>query len=215
MTPRPNGPQRQPRYQVPSRKCAWIDRAALRPAAIARMTVAAPVAMSPAAYNGGMASRSPDPIPPAESRRRRARVLREARSLGFVGRVEYRHAYSQSGGAQYVRGAGEGGDVLTVYAEAFDRDADPQDFSLRSILAHERGHQVLARHPRLSILLAGVSPVAEEVLASLLGARLPGAGPDWDALVDKATFEVLRGGATAEAAARVVAKLWDQLGGLL
>ncbi len=162
-----------------------------------------------------MAARSPEPIPPAESRRRRARALRDARPLGFVGRVEYRHVYSQSGGAQYVRGAGEGGDVLTVYAEAFDRDADPEDFSLRAILAHERGHQLLARHPRLSVLLAGVSPAAEEVLASLLGALVLGAGPDRDALVDKATFEVLRGGATAEAAARVVGKLWNQLGGLL
>jgi hypothetical protein len=162
-----------------------------------------------------MASRSPDPIPPAESRRRRARILRKARSVGFVGRVEYRHVYSQSGGAQYVRGAGEGRDVLTVYAEAFDRDADPEDFSLRAILAHERGHQLLARHPRLSVLLAGVSPAAEEVLASLLGARVLEAGPDRDALVDKATFEVLRGGVTAEAAARVVRKLGDQLGGLL
>jgi hypothetical protein len=141
--------------------------------------------------------------------------LREARSLGFVGRVEYRHLYSQSGGAQYVRGTGEGGDVLTVYAEAFDRDADPEDFSLRAILAHERGHQLLARHPRLSVLLAGVSPAAEEVLASLLGARVLEAGPDRDALLDKATFEALRGGATAEAAARVVRNLWDQLGGLL
>ena len=42
-----------------------------------------------------------------------------------------------------------------------------------------------------------------------------GAGPDRDALVDKATFEVLRGGVTAAAGARVVGKLWDQLGGLL
>src|SRR5690349_8877215 len=99
-----------------------------------------------------MAPASPAPIQPAESRRRRARVLREARAVGFVGRVEYRHVYSQSGGAQYGRGVGEGGDVLTVYAEAFDRDADPQDFSLRSIIAHERGHQLLARHPRLSVL---------------------------------------------------------------
>src|SRR5688572_25061100 len=108
-----------------------------------------------------MASRSPAPIPPAESRRRRARALREARAVRFVGRVEYRHVYSRSGGAQYGRGAGEGGDVLTVYAEAFDRDADPEDFSLRAILAHERGHQLLARHPRLAVLLAGASPAAE------------------------------------------------------
>jgi hypothetical protein len=112
---------------------------------------------------------SPAPISPAESRRRRGRVLRLARSVGFAGRVEYRHVYSQTGGAQYGRGAGEAGDLLTVYAEAFERDADPADFSLRAILAHERGHQLLARHPRLSRRLSGSSLAAEEVLASLLG----------------------------------------------
>src|SRR4051812_16314895 len=117
-----------------------------------------------------MAPPSPGPIPPAEARRRRARVLRVARAVGFVGRVEYRHVYSQSGGAQYARGAGEGRDLLTVYAEAFDRDANPDDFSLAAIVAHERGHQLLARHPRLARHFAGATLAAEEVLASLLGA---------------------------------------------
>ena len=56
-------------------------------------------------YNGGMASLSPQPIGPAEVRRRSV-ALRLERALGFVGRVEYRHVYSQSGGAQYGRGAG-------------------------------------------------------------------------------------------------------------
>jgi hypothetical protein len=86
-----------------------------------------------------MASRPVDPIPPAEARRRRARVLREARRLGFVGRVEYRHVASQTGGAQYGRGVGAGGDVLAVYAEAFDRDADPDDFSLRAVMPTSAG----------------------------------------------------------------------------
>ena len=166
-------------------------------------------------YNVGMASRSPVPILLAESRRRRARILREARAVKFVGLIEYRHVYSQSGGAQYGRGAGEGGDVLTVCAEAFDRDADPEDFSLRSIIAHERGHQLLARHPRLAILTVGVSLEAEEVLASLLGALALGAGPDQDALMDKAAFDILKGGTTAEAAVRMVGNLRDQLRALL
>src|SRR5437667_12001083 len=104
-----------------------------------------------------MASPSPQPIGPAEAGRRRSVALQLARALGFVGRVEYRHVYSQSGGAQYGRGAEAGADLLTVYADAFDRDADPDDFSLRAIIAHERGHQVLARHPRLSVLLASTS----------------------------------------------------------
>lgn len=123
--------------------------------------------------------------------------------------------YSQSGGAQYGRGADAGMDLLTVYAEAFDRDADPDDFSLAAIIAHERGHQVLARHPRLSVLLASASSAAEEVLASLLGALVLQPGPDRDALLDKAAFELLSRGATAETAERVVANLWDQLGRLL
>lgn len=76
-------------------------------------------------------------------------------------------------------------------------------------------HQLPAPHPRLSVLTAGVSLVAEEVLASLLGALVLAAGTDRDALGDKATFDALRGGAMAEAAARVVGNLWDQLGALL
>ncbi len=162
-----------------------------------------------------MASPSPQPIGPAEARRRRSVALRLARALGFVGRVEYRHVYSQSGGAQYGRGAGAGTDLLTVYAEAFDRDADPDDFSLAAIIAHERGHQLLARHPRLSLLLASASLAAEEVLASLLGALVLQPGRDRDMLLDKAGFELLSRGATAETAARVIANLWEQLGRLL
>ena len=162
-----------------------------------------------------MALSSPDPLPPAESRRRRARALRLARAVGFVGRVEYRHVYSQTGGAQYGRGADEGGDLLSVYAEAFERDADPDDFSLRAIVAHERGHQLVARHPRLSGQLSGSSPAAEEVLASVLGALTLGPGPDRDALVAKATVEVLAGGTGPDEAVRLVENLWDTLGGLL
>jgi hypothetical protein len=123
--------------------------------------------------------------------------------------------YSQSGGAQYGRGAEADTDLLTVYTEAFDRDADPEDFSLSAIIAHERGHQVLARHPRLSVLLASASPAAEEVLASLLGALILEPGPDRDTLLDKAAFELVSRGATAETAERVITNLWDQLGRLL
>ena len=77
------------------------------------------------------------------------------------------------------------------------------------------GHQLLVRHPRLSVLLASASPAAEEVLASLLGALLLKSGPDRDALLDKAAFEFLSRGATAETAERVIANLWDLLGRLL
>src|SRR5271165_397655 len=102
-----------------------------------------------------MAGSSPRPLSPAQRRARRDRAVRVARVLGFVGRVEYRHVYSQTGGAQYGRGSAIDEDLLTVYAEAYERDADPEDFSLRAILAHERGHQILARHPRIASQVTG------------------------------------------------------------
>jgi hypothetical protein len=92
--------------------------------------------------------------------------------LGFVGMVEYRHVYSQTGGAQYGRGSTVQQEVLTVYAEAFERDEDPEDFSLEAIIAHERDHQILARHPPLSQRMAGLSSASEEILASLVGAMV-------------------------------------------
>src|SRR5439155_24611183 len=59
-----------------------------------------------------------------------------------------------------------------IYAEAFERDADPEDFSLAAMIAHERGHQILARHPRIAKRVAGVSEASEEILASLVGAMI-------------------------------------------
>jgi hypothetical protein len=94
-------------------------------------------------------------------------VSRLARGLRFVGHIEYRHVYSQTGGAQYGRGSAAEEDLLTVYAEAFERDADPDDFSLAAMIAHECGHQILARHPRIAKRVAGVSAASEEILASL------------------------------------------------
>ena len=125
-----------------------------------------------------MASASPQPIGPAEARRRRSVALGLARAVGFVGRVEYRHVYSQSGGAQYGRGAEAGSDLLTVYA-------------------------------------ASASAVAEEVVASLLGAMVLEPGPDRDTLVDKAAFELVSRGATVETAVRVITNLSNLLGGML
>lgn len=151
----------------------------------------------------------------ADLRRRRGRVLRLARSIGFVGRVEYRHVYSQTGGAQYGRGVGEAGDLLTVFAEGFERDADPDDFSLLAMIAHERGHQLLARHSRLSVQAVGVSVAAEEVMASVVGALVLGPEPDRDMLLAKATAEVLAGGGSPDDAVRLIENLWDVLGGLL
>jgi hypothetical protein len=139
-----------------------------------------------------------------------------ARTLGFVGNVEYRHVYSQTGGAQYGRGSRQAADLLTIYAEAFERDSDPEDFSLQAIIAHECGHQILARHPRLEKRIAGVSEATEEILASLVGAMICDDEADRVALFAKATAELLdRGGQSAEAATRHLSELWDLLEALL
>src|SRR5713101_426818 len=125
-----------------------------------------------------MAAPMPGPLTAAERRARRNRVARIARQLGFVGSVEYRHGYSQTGGAQYGRGNTPEEDLLTVYAEAFERDADPDDFSLDAMIAHECGHQILARHPRIAKRVVGVSEASEEILASLVGALICNADAD-------------------------------------
>ncbi len=142
--------------------------------------------------------------------------MRLATGLGFVGRIEYYHIYSQSGGAQYGRGITPSQDVLAVYAEAFERDANPHEFSLGAILAHERGHQLLARHPRIAERVAGrLSAASEEVLASLLGAMISPAQADRDTWVWKATAELLDHGVTPEAATMRLKELWDLLEPLL
>jgi hypothetical protein len=142
-------------------------------------------------------------------------VTRLARGLGFVGHIEYRHVSSQTGGAQYGRGSAAEEDLLTVYAEAFERDADPEDFSLAAMTAHERGHQILARHPRLAKRVAGLSPASEEILASLVGAMICPDDTDRVALFAKAVAELLDRGQSAEAASRQLQDLWDLLEALL
>ena len=141
--------------------------------------------------------------------------MRIAEAFGFVGNVEYRHVYSQTGGAQYGRGSTEETDLLTVYAEAFERDADPEDFTLEGMIAHECGHQILARHPRIAKRVAGVSEASEEILASLLGAMICHDETDRVTLYAKATAELLDRGQSAEAASCQLQELWDQLEALL
>jgi hypothetical protein len=163
-----------------------------------------------------MEQRSPRPLTAEEQRKRRQHVVQLARELGFVGRVEYRHVYSQSGGAQYGRGSDTTVDLLMVYAEAFERDADPLDFSLEAILAHERGHQLLVRHPRLSKRLVGrLSPFGEEILASLLGAMICHSAKDRDALVGKAMVELIGRGVPVERVEVSLQELWRTLERLL
>jgi len=122
-----------------------------------------------------------------------------------MGRIEYRHVYSQAGGAQYGLAPAPEQDLLIVYAEAFERDADPDDFSLEAIIAHERGHQLLARQRRLAQQVAGrISAASQEILASILGAMLCPAGVDRDTLLGKATVELLSHGEQPAAATRQI-----------
>jgi hypothetical protein len=162
-----------------------------------------------------MSTPSPAPLSATEEHARRGRIARVARRLGFVGRVEYRHVHSQSGGAQYGRGRVAEEDLLTVYAEAFERDADPNEFSLEAILAHERGHQLLARHRRIAPRVSGLSVASEEILASLLGALICWEKKDRDELVAKATAALLIRGQPPDVASRQIYELWHVFEALL
>jgi hypothetical protein len=85
------------------------------------------------------------PISVAERIARQRKVTQVARGFGFVGRIEYRHVQSRAGGAQYAMNIAPENDLLVDHTDAFERDADPEDFSLEAIIAHERGHHLLAR----------------------------------------------------------------------
>lgn len=135
-------------------------------------------------------------------------MTRIARRLGFVGKIECRHVFSHAGGAQYGLAVVEPDDLLIVYAEAFERDANPEDFSLEAMIAHEHGHQLLARHPRLRRNLpANWSDRSEEVAASLIGSLLVWEDADRDVLMEKATLDALGSGSDLERAVRLVSEL--------
>jgi|ERR1019366_8144886 hypothetical protein len=163
-----------------------------------------------------MATPSPPPLTRSDRRNRLNRIGRIARQLGFEGEVEYCHVYSLAGGAQYGKGPKSEDDLLIVYAEAFERDADPEDFSLTAILAHERGHQLLARHPRIAKQVAGrISGASEEILASLLGAMLCESEADRENLTFKAIAELTDHGESPDAAFKQLQKLRDLFEALL
>jgi hypothetical protein len=107
-------------------------------------------------------------------------------------------------------------DLLIVYAEAFDRDADPDDFSLEAILAHERGHQILLRHPRFARLMAGrISLPSEEILASVIGPLLCPSVIDRENLLSKAAVELIVRGQDTKIAGEQIQRLPEQLEALL
>jgi len=159
-----------------------------------------------------MATREPKELDDNQVARRQTRVSRLARSFGFSGQVEYRHAYSQSGGAQFCFGRGSASDVLLVYAEAFERDLDPHDFSLVAIIAHECGHQRFLRDSNLAVIGRKLSgQVFEEVIASLIGSLLVSDSQDAEDLVGKATVDL----ATVALSAASVVRTIEQLRGFL
>jgi hypothetical protein len=163
-------------------------------------------------YAAVVAKREPPPIGRFKIEGRRDRVARIARSLRFLGRIEYRHVYSQTGGTQYCVGPTTDQDLLVVYAEAFDRDRDPSDFSLEAIIAHERGHQVLLRNPNLAAIVERLPGRSyEEVLASLIGSMIASDAADAGFLVEKAAAELANLGLSAVATARTVQRLLDLL----
>jgi predicted Zn-dependent protease len=106
--------------------------------------------------------------------------------------------------------------VLIVYAEAFERDANPEDFSLAAILAHERDHQLLARHARIAKRVKGrISDASEEILVSVLGSLLCEDETDRDSLMFKAVAELIERGESADAAFKRLQELRDLFEALL
>ncbi len=158
----------------------------------------------------------PEPISQAEKRARIRRITEIADGLAFTGDVEYRHVYNRSGGAQYGIGPSADNDIMVVFAEAFERDADPDDFRLEALIAHECGHQRLHRDSKLRPVLAKFpGEEFEEILASLVGSILLGATDSSQTLVWKALAELTDLGVTLEYAQDLVERLRDILRKLL
>jgi hypothetical protein len=150
----------------------------------------------------------PEPVSAAVRRTRIRRIRRIGNRLGFVGRIEYRHVHSQSGGAQYCIGPSADDDLIVVYAEAFERDADPKDFRLEAMIAHECGHQKLIRDPTLRMILARFpGEQLEEILASLVGSLLLGETETSQTLVWKATVELGELGMSAAKTVQFIERL--------
>jgi len=156
------------------------------------------------------------PISADEQRNRLQRIQRIARSLGFVGRVEYRHELRGTGGAQFGLARRPQDDLLIVDARAFELDVDPESFSLEAIIAHERGHQLLNRHPRLRGLLERWRARGpEEMMASIVGSLLVAQVKDRDDLLLKAIGDAVMCGLDLDDAAWLVAELKDKMENLV
>ena len=159
-----------------------------------------------------MIDHEPEPISPANRKARVHRIDEIGRRLGFEGEIEYRHVYSRSGGAQYCVGPSADGDLLVVYAEAFERDANPDDFPLEAIIAHECGHQILQRNPNIHrIRQRFPGERFEEILASVLGSLLLGESKESRTLFWKASLELAELGISASAVEEYIQRLQQLL----
>ena len=155
-----------------------------------------------------MATQQPEPITATEHRYRLHRVTQIARRFAFIGRIDYRHVLSNAGGAQFGLGSSPARDLLVVYAEAFLRDADPEDFSLEALLAHECGHQIVYRNAAWQRFLPGpMTPAVEEVLASVAGSVLVTDAVDRENLVLKTVHDAVQCGFDVDDASQLVFEL--------
>jgi hypothetical protein len=151
---------------------------------------------------------NPTPISDSERRARIERIDRIAMEFDFPGIVEYRHVYSRSGGAQYYIGPNAEQDLIVAYAEAFERDADPADYSLEALIAHECGHHRLTRDRDLQLLQAKFpGEQFEEILASLVGSLLLSDEAAAQTLIMKATLELADTGISAENTVNFIKRL--------
>lgn len=163
-----------------------------------------------------MPSNRPKPIWALELAKRLRRITKIARGMGFIGRIEYCHVFSQAGGAQYGLAREPENDLLIVYAEAFERDADLGEFSLESMIAHERGHQLIARHERLKRIVPTLwNDASEEILASLLGSLLVDSIEDEKNLLLKAMVESIKLGNDLESVQDHFLDIRNMLRGLI
>lgn len=152
-----------------------------------------------------MSSDQPPAITLTERARRIDLVRHSAAKLGFRGRVEYWHRYGSEGPAQVRLGANITQDVLRVFSQVFERENDPQQFSLEAIVAHECGHQVFHRHRLLHRWFGSrVSLSHEEIIASLIAALLVASRTDKDALLDKAFSDALETGISGPEATSMI-----------
>ena len=91
-----------------------------------------------------------------------------------------------------------------------------EDFSLNAILAHECGHQLVFRHPKLSRWLQGkVTPLSEEALASLIGSLLVSDVDDHNNLTMKSICDVVNCGVETSRAHKLILSVRSVLEAIL